>query len=75
MEKAKRYKAFPITSICRANLEDQGYDTSKVDDNTMERLTSKMADNYCGQLFWPSLYILAKNAGIPKHKEKKYQLI
>lgn len=35
---------FTITSVAREDLEGIGYDTSKVDDSTMERLASKMAE-------------------------------
>ena len=52
---------FEIASVCRADLEDLGYDTSKITDETMERLASKLGDDYCDQLFWTSLRVLADN--------------
>lgn len=59
---------FNITSVARADLEGIGYDTSKVDDATMERLASKMADAYCDNGFWIDLPILADYLEIPKQK-------
>lgn len=59
-------KAFTITSVCRADLEGEGYDTSNIDDATMERLASKMADAYCDNGFWIDLPIIAEHLEIPK---------
>jgi len=50
---------FAITSVSRADLENIGFDASKVDDATMARLAGKMADDYCDQLFLSSLKTLA----------------
>lgn len=67
---AKQEKEFfPITSVSRNDLEERGFDTSEVDDDTMERLASKMSDDYCEQMFWTSMEIIAEIMGIPK-KEK-----
>ncbi|MCI0565140.1 MAG: hypothetical protein MN733_42280 [Nitrososphaera sp.] len=61
------YKAFPITSVCRADLEGIGFDTSAVTDADMEELARKLADDYYDQLFWSSLEILAsERLKIPK---------
>ena len=56
---------FPITSVSREDLEEKGFDTSEVSDDTMRILASKLADDYCEQLFWPSLEIIAECLGIP----------
>jgi len=61
---------FPITSVCREDLEAKGFDVSEVDDDTMERLASKMADDYCEQLFWTSMEIIAEYMDIPKKGEE-----
>jgi len=61
-----QYKDFPITSVCRADLENIGFDTMNVDDDTMEELARKLADDYCDQLFWGSLEILADYLKIPQ---------
>ena len=63
-------ESFPITSVSREDLEAKGFDTSEVDDDTMERLASKMGDDYCEQLFWTSLEIIAEYMGIPKKDEE-----
>lgn len=63
---------FEITSISREDLEHAGYDTSDVDDDTMRKLASKMGDDYCEQLFWVQLPIIADYLGIPlKQKENE----
>ncbi len=59
-----REKHFKITSIHRDDLVQAGFDASQVDDTTMERLASKMADDYCEQLFWDQLPIIAEIMGI-----------
>lgn len=62
--------SFPITSVSREDLEALGYDTENISDDTMESLASKLADDYCEQLFWTSLDIIASERfNIPK-KEK-----
>lgn len=61
---------FKITSVSRADLEERGFEVSNVSDATMERLASKMADDYCEQLFWESLEIIAESIGIKRIKEE-----
>ncbi len=61
--------SFPIASVSRADLEDKGYDTSEVDDATMERLASKMGDAYVENGFWIDLPITADYLEIPKKEE------
>lgn len=58
---------FPITSITRGDLEQIGFDTSGVDDETMQNLAGKLADDYIEQMFWISAGILAEDRfNIPK---------
>lgn len=59
-------ESFEITSVSRADLEEKGYDTSAITDEQMEKLASKMAEDYCEQLFWTSMDIIAENLGFPK---------
>ncbi len=68
-----KYADFPITSVCRADLESIGFDTSGVDDATMKELAEKLADDYCEQLFWSSLKILADCLNIPKSNSISFQ--
>ena len=58
-EVERLYKNFPITSVCRADLESAGFDTTNVDDSTMTELASKMADAYCDMGFWEDLEVIA----------------
>jgi len=60
------HRGFKITSVCRADLESIGFDASGVDDATMSELAGKLADDYCEQLFWGSLEIIAEFLEIPK---------
>lgn len=59
---------FSITRVGRADLEGIGYDTSHVDDLTMEDLARKMANAYVENVFWIDLEILADYLEIPKKK-------
>ena len=62
-------KHFNITSIHRDDLEQAVFDVSQIDDATMERLASKMADDYFEQLFWDQLPIIAEILGIPRKED------
>lgn len=66
-EEQKDDQPFPITSVCRADLESVGFDTTDVDDGMMSKLASKMADAYCDMGFWESLEALAGHYGIRKY--------
>lgn len=56
---------FEITSVTRTDLAHEGFDAENVSDDRMEELASRMADDYCEQLFHSSLRIIAENMGIP----------
>jgi hypothetical protein len=62
---------FEISSLHRDDLEATGYDTAGVDDASMNKLASKLGDDYCEQLFWSSLSIIAGDLNIPERKEKE----
>ena len=66
-----RQQPFQITSICRDDLEEAGFDTKNVDDSTMSKLASKMADAYCEFAFWTDLEIIAEYLKIKKRKKSK----
>ena len=57
---------FVISVLSRADLEALGFDVSSVDDDTMQRLADKLGDDYCEQLFWSSLKIVAEYFEVPK---------
>jgi len=60
--------SYNVTSVSRVDLEGIGYDVSNIDEGTMERLASKMADAYCDNGFWIDLPIIADFLEIPKQK-------
>ena len=63
---------FPITSICRDDLEPYGFDIEDISDDEMEELASRMEDDYCEQLFRGSMVIIARDAmGLPMRKDKE----
>lgn len=64
-------KPFEITSVAREDLEQLGFNTTKVNEATMRKLASKLADDYCEQLFWSSLRILAEGLNVPIRKTQK----
>lgn len=70
----KYYKDFPITGVCRADLEMAGFNTKDVDDGTMLELSSKMADAYCDSGFWIDLEIIAEHLGVKKRTKMSYIL-
>ncbi|OGI65668.1 hypothetical protein A3H53_02020 [Candidatus Nomurabacteria bacterium RIFCSPLOWO2_02_FULL_40_10] len=67
----QRQEFFPITSVCRDDLETAGFYTKNITDSTMLRLASKMANTYCENSFWIDLDILAEDLGIKKHQDKQ----
>ena len=62
---------FPITSICKDdiiqafegnnNLSDIKKRVKSMSDDEMEYFASKLADDYCNQLFWDSVRIIFKD--------------
>ena len=59
---------YPITSVCREDLKEN-FDIKNIDESTMKKLASKMADAYCDDGFWIDLEIIAEHLGIPKLKK------
>jgi len=57
---------YPISYLHLDDLENLGFDVSKVTDNDMITLANKLSDDYCEQLFWNSLKIFADLIGIPR---------
>lgn len=59
---------FPISHICRADLEGKGFDISDVTDSVMSKLADKLGNDYREQLFWISMGIIAEEGlEIPRH--------
>ena len=64
-------ESFVISEVSREDLEEIGFDTSEVSDETMEYLARKLGDDYCEQLFWSSLEIIAEYLEIPKKEPRE----
>ena len=58
---------FPITSVSRGDLQACGFDTRFITDYQMCDLAREMANDYCEQLFWSSMEILAEGLDFPRH--------
>ena len=63
-------KSFQITSVCKKDIVHAFHNSeileaikkkvAELDDSDMKKLASKMADDYCDQLFWNSLRIICE---------------
>lgn len=62
---------FQITCVHRDDFIQAGFDGDAVDDATMERLASKMSDDYVEQLFWLQIEIIAEALGIKKLQKEQ----
>lgn len=62
---------FQIICVHRDDLIQAGFDGDAVDDATMERLASKMSNDYVEQLFWLQIEILAEALGIKKLQKEQ----
>ena len=60
---------FHSTSVSREDLQAYGFDTRSVTDAQMCRLAQKMANDYCEQLFWSSMEIIAEGLEVPRYPE------
>lgn len=59
---------FQVTVTSREDLERYGFDTTDVDDEDMRELARRLESDYCEQLYWLSLDIIAQQGlDIPKH--------
>lgn len=69
-------KFFPITSVSKEDIIHAFQNTdiaepvkeivAKMDDGEMNELASKMADDYCNQMFWNSLRIIFEERFLKK---------
>ena len=62
---------YPISSLHIDDLKHSGFDVSTVTEDDMRMLADKLSDDYCEQLFWGSLKIIADAIGIPRKKQSK----
>ena len=59
---------FKVTAVSREDLQREGFNVTNVDDSDMTEIARKLADDYCEQLFWLSLEIIADQGfDIPKY--------
>lgn len=59
---------FVIMRVCREDLENIGYDTSDIEDDTMTELASKLGESLMNE-FWIDLPIIADHLEISKKPE------
>lgn len=59
---------FEITCVHRDDLVN--FDTTNIDDSTMVTLADKLSDDYCDQLYWQSLNLIADGLDIPRLGDK-----
>jgi len=66
---------FQVTSVCRddiihafTNNPDAQKIARHLDDDDMEILASKLADDYCEQLFWDSLKVIFESSFLRQEK-------
>jgi hypothetical protein len=61
-EKIDMFQPFEITSVSREDLQEyfSKEDIALLDDGSMARIASKMADDYLEQMYWLSLEIITK---------------
>jgi len=78
-------KAFEIASVCKddiLSIEKQDKEgniipafkksnVKRLTESDMKKIASKLADDYCDQLFWNSLEIIAEQIINNKKKKKK----
>jgi len=64
--KENKIEYFEITSICRNDLEREGFDPANVDDGTMEELAQKMARAYLECCYWSDMKTIADEMEIPR---------
>ncbi|HEX3799305.1 MAG TPA: hypothetical protein VH413_11435 [Verrucomicrobiae bacterium] len=56
---------FPVTGVCRGDLQNIGYDITNVADKTMKSIAEAMEAAFCDGLFWDSLEEWADYHKIP----------
>ena len=66
---------YPISSLHVDDLAASGFDVSKITEDDMITLAGKLSDDYCDQLYWNSLVIIADAIGIPRKKRGKNLII
>ena len=60
------YGYYPITYLSKEDLEDMDFDTDKVNDETMRKISGKMTDIYLDNGFWEDMRLAAEQLGVPQ---------
>lgn len=60
---------FPITTICKEDVETAGFDVSNITDEQLKKIADNMEDMYLKDGFWHDLRASAEKVGIPKKKK------
>ncbi len=83
--KKENKEFFEVTSVSRDDIKQVLLDSDNklphniekiidnLTDSEMRWLASKLADDYCNQLFWSSLWIIFKDRILTDKKEKREQ--
>ena len=67
---------FKITSVHRDDLEERGFNTQDVSDETMQKLGEKLGNAYVESgSFWIDIDIIAEDLGIPKHNTEPLKCV
>lgn len=60
---------FPITTICKEDVETAGFDVSNITEEQLQNIANDMEDMYLRDGFWHDLRTSAEEIGIPKKKK------
>jgi hypothetical protein len=59
------YEYYPITYLSKEDLEEMDFDTDKISDETMKKISQKMTDIYLDNGFWEDMRLAAEQLGVP----------
>jgi len=66
IENLRNKTYYPIVFTYKDDLKELGFNTDNIDEDTMQILASKLGNDYCEQLYWTALPIIAEHLKIPK---------
>jgi hypothetical protein len=59
------YGYYPLTYLSKEDLEEMDFDTDKVNDETMKKISGKMTDIYLDNGFWEDMRLATEQLGVP----------
>lgn len=68
MEKEENSDYFVIARLHREDFEARGFDASQVSDAVMQRIATKMGDNFVEQQFWIDIDFWGDELGLKEIK-------